>query len=145
LDSILLDLATRRKRGLKIGLDDGTRMLVVQEGSSERLLGRIGVPLLLLALALLTLARITRLVAKALSYFFNGFLASFEDGCGRDGSAECRDIVAVRRRLALFVAEDCMAVLSIAIQETGNAVLNVDEAILEVVERGNDLIVTVSI
>ena len=41
-------------------------MLVVQEGSGERLLGRIGVLLLLLTFALLALARVARLVAEAL-------------------------------------------------------------------------------
>lgn len=119
-------------------------MLVVQEGSGERLLGRIGVLLLLLTFALLALARVARLVAEALGYFFDGFLASFEDGGGRSGSAECSDIVVVGCCRTLFVAEDRVAVLFVALQETGNAVLDIDQAILEFVEIENDLIVIVS-
>ncbi len=95
LNRVLLYLTTRGKRGFEIRFDNGTRMLVVQEGSSEGLLGRIGVLFLLLALALLALVGVNRLVGRRndVGYFVDEVSGSVDDSGG--GRYRCCDIVLV--------------------------------------------------
>lgn len=143
LNSILLNLLTRREGSLKIGLDDRTRMLVVQERSSQRLLGGIGVLLLLLALALLALVgfgsggdvvgRVDDLVDAA------GRSRSRVHGSTGSGSDGAGDLQLVE--IAVFAGQDGVGVLHVCAQEVVEAILDVGEAALEVAEGDDDLVV----
>ena len=140
LDGILLHGRTRGEGGLKICLDNGPRILMVQKGGGEGLLGRIGVLFLLLALALLALVHLGRLVdgSDGLLDLLGSRAASFHDR-----RSDCGDIVE-GWDFALFVAQHRGAVFAVVAQEVSDAVLDVDKAGLQVVEGGNDLVVTVS-
>lgn len=115
-------------------------MLMVEESSREGLLGGIGVLFLLFALALLALAGLGGLVdgSKDLLCLVNGVPPGFHDR-GSNSS-----YIIERGNLALFAAEDRSAMLAIVCQEVGNTVLDVDKTRLQVVERGNDLVMIVS-
>lgn len=141
IDGVLFQYLAGPKSSFQIGPDNGPRSLRIQEGGSKRLLGRIGVFLLLLAFPLLVLS-ISRwafcLVGgiDGLRYTTDGGGRSFH-GCVGGGGNVGRKLELLE--ISIFAGQDRGGVLHVGAQQLIDVGLDMGEAGLEAGERHDDL------
>lgn len=144
VDGVLLKRSTRPKGRLQISPNNRARSLSVQESSSKRLLGRIGVLLLLFALALLVFAVSGRAVDDLVGGPDNLVDTVGSSGGSFHGSIGGSSYVGRELELiqvTIFAREDRRRVLHVRAQELIEARLDMGEAGLQVGERQDDLVV----